>query len=78
MQPGPVDEMFQCPITQDIMRDPVIAGDGYTYDRSAIESWFKSKSTSPMTNEVLTHKQLIPNNVLRSRILECYPHLGNQ
>ena len=71
-------ETFLCPITQEIMLDPVIAADGYTYERRAIESWLKGKMTSPMTNQQLSHKQLIPNNVLRSRILECHPHLAKR
>ncbi len=30
---------FICPITYQIFRDPVIAGDGYTYERAAIVRW---------------------------------------
>eukprot|EP00879_Flechtneria_rotunda_P013712 GHRR01014324.1.p1 GENE.GHRR01014324.1~~GHRR01014324.1.p1 ORF type:complete len:474 (+),score=152.92 GHRR01014324.1:89-1510(+) len=37
-QPDPLaTPMFLCPITQDVMQDPVIAADGYTYERSAIQ-----------------------------------------
>ena len=31
------DEPFVCPITEELMDDPVIASDGYTYERAAIE-----------------------------------------
>lgn len=56
---------FYCPITHEIMQNPVVAADGYSYEKSAIEEWFQSgKETSPMTNEVLVHKLLIPNLVL--------------
>ncbi|XP_042899841.1 WD repeat, SAM and U-box domain-containing protein 1 [Parasteatoda tepidariorum] len=56
---------FCCPITQEVMRSPVVAEDGYSYERAAIEEWFESgKNTSPMTNEVLPNKLLIPNHVL--------------
>lgn len=38
-----VDTMYLCPITTEVMEDPVIAGDGYTYERTAIEQWFKKR-----------------------------------
>ncbi len=42
-----------CPITSEIMEDPVICEDGFTYERSAISAWFlRDKKTSPMTNMV--------------------------
>ena len=30
---------FYCPITQDIMTDPVLTVDGHSYERAAIEEW---------------------------------------
>lgn len=41
--------------------DPVIAADGFTYERSSIEDWLSRKKTSPMTNVPLEHELLIPN-----------------
>ncbi|KAI4332810.1 hypothetical protein L6164_017689 [Bauhinia variegata] len=61
---------FICPILQDVMEDPCVAADGYTYDRKAIEQWFLDKDKSPMTNISLPHKSLIPNYTLLSAILE--------
>jgi Mg-chelatase subunit ChlD len=55
-----------CPITQLPMKDPVIAMDGHTYEREAIEQWFRTKLTSPVTNQRLTSAMLIPNHTLRS------------
>ena len=47
-------EDFYCPITMEVMEDPVIAADGHTYDRLAIQQSFASGNTkSPMTNQVL-------------------------
>ena len=43
------------------MRDPVLAIDGHTYERKAIESWLKKHGTSPMTDEVLDTKDLRQN-----------------
>ena len=48
--------------------DPVIAADGFTYERSAIEGWTARKNTSPMTNDELPHLGLIPNLAIRSLI----------
>eukprot|EP00873_Tetraselmis_striata_P025105 jgi/Tetstr1/445369/TSEL_033167.t1 len=62
--------MYLCPITQEVMKDPVIAADGFTYERSAIEAWLQKKSTSPMTNSPLEHLNLIPNHSLRSNIMD--------
>ncbi|TRY82481.1 hypothetical protein DNTS_029962 [Danionella cerebrum] len=65
---GTPDE-FLCPITREIMKDPVIAADGYSYERDAIESWIKTKSrTSPMTNLPLQTTLLTPNRTLKMAI----------
>ncbi|KFM60500.1 WD repeat, SAM and U-box domain-containing protein 1, partial [Stegodyphus mimosarum] len=43
---------FYCPITQEVMRNPVVAADGYSYEKCAIQEWLESgRDTSPMTNE---------------------------
>ncbi|EEC80073.1 hypothetical protein OsI_21792 [Oryza sativa Indica Group] len=62
---------FICPISQDIMDDPHIAADGFTYEAEAIRSWLcNGHDTSPMTNLLLEHEELIPNRALRSAIQE--------
>ncbi|KAK9806977.1 hypothetical protein WJX72_009234 [[Myrmecia] bisecta] len=61
-------EEMCCPITQELMRDPVIAEDGHTYDRAAMEQWLSKHDTSPMTNEALTSKALFPNLIVRRLI----------
>ncbi|KAG2501949.1 hypothetical protein HYH03_000447 [Edaphochlamys debaryana] len=63
--------MFTCPITQEVLRDPVVASDGFTYERAAIAKWIATgKLTSPMTNLPFTSRQLYPNNVIMSAIKE--------
>lgn len=60
---------FKCPITQDYMVDPVMALDGITYERTAIEAWFAAgHRTSPKTRQALAATTLTPNVVLRSMI----------
>ena len=57
---------FVCPITQDVMEDPVlVAQTGNTYERRAVEEWFARSNTDPLTNAELEDATLIPNNVLR-------------
>lgn len=43
-----------CPITTLAITDPVVAADGHTYERAAIEAWFRRKQTSPVTNLPIT------------------------
>ncbi|XP_076894117.1 U-box domain-containing protein 35-like isoform X2 [Bidens hawaiensis] len=61
---------FICPILKDVMDDPCVAADGYTYDRRAIEQWFEESDSSPMTNLPLTSRSLTPNITLLSAIME--------
>ncbi|WZZ05457.1 hypothetical protein YC2023_091378 [Brassica napus] len=64
-------QYFLCPITQDVMEDPQVAADGFTYEGEAIRCWLDSgHETSPMTNKRLIHTSLVPNLSLRSAIQE--------
>ena len=59
---------YYCPITKEIMDDPVVAADGRSYERAAIEKWLLTKNTSPSTNLPLTSNNLIPNIQLKNLI----------
>jgi hypothetical protein len=61
----PADHL--CPITNEVMEDPVVAADGHSYEREAIETWFRGHNTSPMTNQVIP-LTLLPNVTLRKLI----------
>ncbi|XP_024029204.1 U-box domain-containing protein 32 isoform X2 [Morus notabilis] len=62
---------FVCPILQEIMKDPQIAADGFTYEAEAIRGWLHSgHNTSPMTNLKLDHCNLVPNYALQNAIQE--------
>ncbi|CAN4119891.1 unnamed protein product [Withania somnifera] len=64
-----VPSFFLCPIRQDIMHDPQVAADGFTYEGEAIQGWMESgHETSPMTNLKLSHLELTPNHALRLAI----------
>ena len=52
-----------------LMADPVMASDGFTYERESMVTWMKSHDTSPTTGEPLDHKLLTPNHVVRKLIV---------
>ena len=51
-------EDLLCPITQDIMLNPVETSDGHVYERQYIEDWLRDHDTSPMTGAQLKNKDL--------------------
>jgi hypothetical protein len=59
--------IFLCSVNQTVLKDGVLAADGYPYERAVIEKWFEKHDTSPMTGAVI-NKTLIPLNFLRSDI----------
>ncbi|KAK8521434.1 hypothetical protein V6N13_077536 [Hibiscus sabdariffa] len=62
-------EDFRCPISLELMIDPVTVSTGQTYDRSSIQKWLKAGHTiCPKTGEKLTSTELVPNTNLRKLI----------
>eukprot|EP00163_Fabomonas_tropica_P014785 TRINITY_DN2687_c0_g1_i2.p1 TRINITY_DN2687_c0_g1~~TRINITY_DN2687_c0_g1_i2.p1 ORF type:complete len:554 (-),score=142.49 TRINITY_DN2687_c0_g1_i2:25-1686(-) len=62
---------YCCPITMDLMDDPVLFADGHTYQRDAIVQWLCEHDTSPMTGVTMQgNKTLTPNIALRKVIEE--------
>lgn len=60
---------FECPITSEIMKDPVTAADGHSYENRAIKDWFeRGNKLSPVTGEPLPNLDLKPNHNLRKAI----------
>lgn len=66
-----VPRQLVCPITHELMQEPVVAEDGHTYEKAAIVEWFRNRNSSPMTNEHLKSTQVIPN-VLVHAIISDY------
>mmetsp|Transcript_8565 Transcript_8565/g.24584 ORF Transcript_8565/g.24584 Transcript_8565/m.24584 type:complete len:1037 (-) Transcript_8565:470-3580(-) len=66
--------VFLCPITRELMKDPVVAADGFTYEREAIQQWIDNATAtamplkSPMTNLDLLHTNLVTVHSLRAEI----------
>jgi hypothetical protein len=61
-----IPEEYLCPINLEIMNDPVICNDGYTYERSAILRI--SNCISPITRQKIDLHNLIPNRNLKNSI----------
>ncbi|CDY53920.1 BnaC03g73510D [Brassica napus] len=64
-----IPNYFICPISLDIMKDPVIAVSGITYDRESIDKWLEKVSSCPVTKQPLpSDSDLTPNHTLRRLI----------
>ncbi|KAK8451316.1 hypothetical protein SEVIR_6G194300v4 [Setaria viridis] len=62
---------FLCPITLEIMTDPVIVASGQTYERRSIQKWLDSgERTCPKSRQPLDHLSLAPNYALKNLILQ--------
>ncbi|KAK4409125.1 E3 ubiquitin-protein ligase PUB23 [Sesamum angolense] len=64
---------FLCPISMQLMKDPVTVSTGITYDRENIEKWLFSckKTTCPVTKHDLSATDLTPNHTLR-RLIQAW------
>ncbi|KAJ6830952.1 U-box domain-containing protein 17-like [Iris pallida] len=75
--PFVVPKDFCCPISLDIMRDPVTVSTGQTYDRPSIAQWMEEgHRTCPNSGQTLSHKRLVPNVALRNLISQWCSVLG--
>jgi len=79
-------ENWRCPILGTVFVDPVVASDGHTYERAAIEEWFRISSEtdvclSPMTGFPLESRILLRNHAIRNTIEDAtksHPFLKNE
>ncbi|KAL4566582.1 hypothetical protein LXL04_030700 [Taraxacum kok-saghyz] len=69
-------EDFRCPISLELMTDPVTVSTGQTYDRVSIQKWLKSGNLiCPKTGGKLATTELVPNLNLRKVIQQyCIDH----
>lgn len=75
MAPPAVPALFKCPISLELMRDPVVLCTGQTYDRCSIEPWLRAgNSTCPATMMQLETLEIVPNLTLRRLIQEWSRH----
>ena len=64
---------FYCPISGDLIQDPVSEPSGHTYERSEILKWLKISKTSPLTKEYLDISHL-SDNIAMKRSIESIKH----
>eukprot|EP00976_Prorocentrum_cordatum_P063839 1177245-Prorocentrum_minimum.AAC.1 len=79
--PNDVDQprSLDCPITQDIMRDPVMDANGHTFERAAIEAALRERpGVFPLTNERYPdgEARLMPNRAVKHIIQEYLARKG--
>ena len=63
---------FVCPLTLQILRDPVVGADGHTYERDAICDWLNQNGTSPLTRQRMQVSDLVPNISLLQAMKEVH------
>lgn len=59
-----IPKQFLCPITQELMKEPVIASDGNTYERSTLVKWLQINPISPITRQRMPNTEFMPNHKL--------------
>ncbi|KAF5482413.1 hypothetical protein F2P56_002986 [Juglans regia] len=65
----PVPSYFRCPLSSELMLDPVILASGQTYERSSIQKWLDNGLTiCPKTRQTLSHTNLIPNYTVKAMV----------
>ncbi|XP_010928605.1 U-box domain-containing protein 18 [Elaeis guineensis] len=70
-------EDLRCPISLELMTDPVTLATGQTYDRASIVRWFKAGYlTCPVTGKKLAGTELVPNVTIR-KLVEQFCHSNN-
>lgn len=69
-----INKFFYCSLTKAVMVDPVVACDGYTYEREAIEAWMKHNRYSPITKEPLSNRRVMPNLIIKQATINFQNH----
>lgn len=71
-----------CPITQELLRDPVVCQDGHTYERASLLRWFgMGRTRSPVTNSFLSSvsaSSLVTNLAVQGMALAHRERLGSE
>lgn len=73
--PVPPEE-YRCPISLQLMSDPVVIASGQTYERACIEKWFsENHDTCPKSQQKLSHLSITPNYCIKGLIVSwCEKH----
>ena len=63
-----VPNEFLCPISMELMEDPVLCEDGQTYERRHIMEWLQRSPTSPITRQPMGRTVMVSNYALKASI----------
>ncbi|XP_077227504.1 ARM repeat superfamily protein isoform X2 [Tasmannia lanceolata] len=64
-----IPSYFRCPLSMELMLDPVIVASGLTYERAFIQKWLdQGLKTCPKSRQTLGHTNLIPNYTVKALI----------
>ncbi|KAL3537168.1 hypothetical protein ACH5RR_000534 [Cinchona calisaya] len=68
---------FRCPISMELMKDPVTICTGVTYEQKNIEKWFNTykKNTCPATMQCIESQEMTPNHTLK-RLIQAWQNNG--
>jgi len=72
-----IPNSFYCPISKQVMTDPVLTPLGITYEKNVIEQWLEKNNLCPVTNTFLTKEMLQPNRALKDTIEQLMKVFGN-
>ena len=62
---------LMCPLTGGVMTDPVVAADGVTYERAAINEWLQQRDVSPVTGMPLSSRCVQPFRAMLNKCARC-------
>eukprot|EP01051_Picozoa_sp_SAG22_P019246 SAG22_NODE_3494_length_1682_cov_2.278585_3_plen_196_part_00 len=71
---------YMCPISQELMGDPVMTSSGQCYERAEIAKWLEKHQTDPLSNARLEDKKLsavLPLRQLIAQWREEHPEYGS-
>jgi hypothetical protein len=63
-----IPEEYMCPISGEMMKDPVMTKNGHNYERKEIEEWIEKSGTDPQDRSELRKSDLRPNRQLKEAI----------
>ncbi|OMJ71947.1 hypothetical protein SteCoe_29710 [Stentor coeruleus] len=64
------NDLLLCPISQELMTDPVMTPYGHCFQRKNIEAWLSNHKTCPLTNNPLEISQLVPCYTVKAIVEE--------
>ena len=63
-----IPQSFRCPLTFEVMADPVLDSEGNNFERKALLKWLQKSHLSPVSRQNLNDNALVPNIALRDMI----------